>query len=91
MGGQRYQHFEDVFKKSWRNLERPQDVLQKRFQDIFKASPRHFEDVFKASCKDVFKMFSRRIIKLIAFVSASLRRIQYVSEKYFKDGNLERD
>ena len=61
-----------VFKMSSRRL---QDVLSKRLEDIFKTSSRRFEDafktslrhlqdVFKTSCKDIFKTFSRRIIKL---------------------------
>ena len=49
--------FEDVFKTSAR-------LLEKRLQHIFKTSSRCFEDVFKTSCKDIFKTFSRRIIKL---------------------------
>ena len=66
-------HLQDVLPR------RLQDVLQKRLQDIFKTSSRrlqnvfktswktssrHLQDVFKTSCKDIFKTFSRRIIKL---------------------------
>ena len=59
----------NIFKTCWRRLQdifkTPcQDVLQKRFQDIFETFSRHFEGVFKTSWKDIFKMFSRRIIKL---------------------------
>ena len=65
-----------VLKRPSRHLaktssKRLQDVLQKHLQDIFKAFSRHFEDFFKTSsihlqnvCKDVFKTFSRSIIKL---------------------------
>ena len=71
---------QDVFKKSLQNILKtfwsPQDVLQKRLQGIFKTSSKllqgilqkrlqnFFQDMFKASCKVVFKVFSRRIIKL---------------------------
>ena len=41
-----------------------QDVLQKRLQDIFKTSSRRLQDIFKTSWKDIFKTFSRLIIKL---------------------------
>ena len=43
---------------------RLQDVLQKRLQDIFKASSRLFKDVFKTSSRrlqDVFKTLSKRL------------------------------
>ena len=51
---------------------RLQDVLKSSYQDVFKTLSRHLQDIlqkppqdiFKTSCKDVFKMFSRRIIKL---------------------------
>ena len=50
--------FQDVFKTS-----------AGRFQDVFKTSLRPFHGVFKTSskmsCKDSFKTFSRRTIKLI--------------------------
>ena len=67
---------QDVFKTFSRHLaktssKRLQDVLRnvfetssRRFQDVFKTYSRRFEDVFNASCKDPFKTFSRRIIKL---------------------------
>ena len=52
-----------------------QEFLLRRLQDVFKTSSRHLQDVFqtfwrllqdifKTSWKDVFKTFSRRIIKL---------------------------
>ena len=60
-----------VFKTFSRRLQdvskRLQDLLQKRLQDIFKTSSRSFEHVFKTSCKDVFKTFSRGIIKSHCF------------------------
>ena len=49
-----------VFKTSSKGL---QDVLQKHLQDIFKMSSRHF----KTPCKDAFKTFWRRIIRLNCF------------------------
>ena len=49
-------HLQDVFKRPW-------DVLQKPLQDFLKASPRRLQDIFKTSWKDVFKTFSRRIIR----------------------------
>ena len=46
---------------------------------IFKTSlQKHLQDIFKTSCKQVFKTFSRRIIKLTALVNTSSRRIQRV-------------
>ena len=48
---------QDVFKTSSKRL---QDVLK----NVSKTSSRRIEDVFKTSCKDIFKTFSRRIIKL---------------------------
>ena len=45
-----------------------QDVFKtfsRRLQDVLKTSSRCLEDIFKTSCKDIFKMFSRRTIKLI--------------------------
>ena len=63
---------------------RPQDVLQNCLQDIFKTSSRRFEDVFKA--------FSRRIIKLNCscqqVFKMSSRYIQNVSDTSFKDAYL---
>ena len=51
-------HLQDTFKTSWQDVFKTsskcyQEILQKRLQDILKTS-----------CKDIFKTFSRRIIKL---------------------------
>ena len=55
---------QDVFKASSRRLQDIFKTSSKHFQDIFKTSSRLFEDVFKTSCKDLFKTFPKRIIKL---------------------------
>ena len=62
-------HLQDIFKTFWRNL---QDVFKTSCQDIFKTSSKRLQDVlqkrlqdiFKTSSKDVFKTFSRCIIRL---------------------------
>ena len=57
--------FQDVFKTSSRRLA---NTSSRHLQDVFKTSSRRLDkrlqDIFKTSCKDIFKMFSRRIIKL---------------------------
>ena len=61
--------FQDVFKTSSRRFE---DVLQRRLlhvfktscKNVFKTSSRRFEDIFKTFWKDIFRKFSRHIIKL---------------------------
>ena len=80
---------QDVFKTFSRC---PAKTSSRRFQDVFrmssrrltKTSWRHLQDVFKTSCKDIFKMVSRRIIKLNC-------SCQQVFEKYCKDGYLQKD
>ena len=63
---------QDVVKTFSRRLSKTssrhlQDVF-KTFQDVFTTSSRHLgkrlQDIFKTSCKDIFKTFSRRIIQL---------------------------
>ena len=54
-------HLQDTFKTSWQDVFKTsskcyQEILQKRLQDILKTS-----------CKDIFKTFSRHIIKLNCF------------------------
>ena len=81
-------------KTSWRRLSSSssEDVLVKtnifvlaiRLQDVFKTFWRCLQDVFKTFCKDIFKMFSRRIIKLNY-------SCWQVFEKYCKDGYLHKD
>ena len=59
---------QDVLRK---RLEGNFKAFSTHLQDIFKTSPKLLQDVlqkrlpdnFKTSCKDVFKAFSRRIIK----------------------------
>ena len=63
---------QDVFKTFSRSLQEVFKTCSRRLvktfsrllQNLFKTSSRHFEDVFK-HLQDVFKIFSRRIIKLI--------------------------
>ena len=60
---------EDVFKTSWsRQIYLSWPCLLNVFNTSFKTSSRSFvkrlQDVFKTSRKDIFKTFSRRIIKL---------------------------
>ena len=52
---------QEVFKTSSRRLVK---TFSRLLQNVFKTSSRHFEDVFK-HLQDVFKIFSRRIIRLI--------------------------
>ena len=72
-----WRRLEDVFrlrleKTSSRRLDQDEYVRlsltsSRRFQDVFKTPSRRFEDLFKTSCKDIFKTFSSRTIKLICF------------------------
>ena len=69
---------QDASKTSCKNVLK---TSSRRLQDILKTSRRRFQDIFKTFCKDVFKRFSRRIIKLNCFYTSS-RCIRYVSERY---------
>ena len=53
--------------------------LQKRLQEIFKASSRRFEDVFRTSYQDVFKMSCKNVFK------TSSRRLAKMSSRHFQD------
>ena len=64
----------NVFKKFWRCLQDFFKISSRRLQNAFKTSSRNLQDVFKTfwrrlqgifktSCKEIFKTFSRRIIK----------------------------
>ena len=68
---------QDVFKMSCKDVS--QDIFKtssntscrnifntssRCLQGVFKTSSRRLQDIFKTSCEDVFKTFSRRIIKL---------------------------
>ena len=57
-------HFQYVFKTFSRRLQDVFKTSSRRLQDIFKTSSRRLQDIFKTSCKDIFKTFSRCIIKL---------------------------
>ena len=78
---------QDVFKTSCQDvlLRRLQDVLQKRLQDIVKTTSRRLQkrlqDIFKTSCKDAFKMFWRRIIRLNCLPSSRIC-LGHTSEKF---------
>ena len=54
---------QDVFKTSSRHFS-----SSRHLQDVFKTSSRRLQkrlqDIFKTSCKDTFKMFWRRIVRL---------------------------
>ena len=52
-------------------------MSSRRLQDVFKTSSRYLQDIFKTSCKGIFKMFSRRTIKLIVLFNTSSRSIQH--------------
>ena len=55
----------DILKTSSKHLQESVfKTSSRRLENVFKTSSRGFEDVFKTSCKDLFKTFSRRIIKL---------------------------
>ena len=64
--------FQDIFKTTSRRIAKAssrylQDVFKtfsRSLQDIFKTFWRRLQDVFKMFCKDLFKTFSKRIIKL---------------------------
>ena len=72
-----YIRLQDVFKMSCKDVS--QDIFKtssntscrnifntssRCLQGVFKTSSRRLQDIFKTSCEDVFKTFSRRIIKL---------------------------
>ena len=65
-------HLQDVLKTSSRHL---QDTFKTSWQDVFKTSSKCYQeilqkrlqDILKTSCKDIFKTFSRHIIKLNCF------------------------
>ena len=76
---------QDVFKTSSRHLQkRFQDIFKtfwKRLQGVFKTSSRRLQDIFKTSCKDAFKMFWRRIIRLNCLPSSRIC-LGHTSEKF---------
>ena len=83
----KYIHLTHVFR---RRLEQDQYIrLVILLQDVLL---RRFQDFFKTSCKNVFKSFSRRLIKLncscLHVLKMSSRHIQNVSETYSKVGYL---
>ena len=54
--------FQDVFKTSWRGLQRNTFRLPRRLQDVFKTSPKTcFQDVLHLCLQDVFKTSSRHL------------------------------
>ena len=55
-------HLHNIFKMSWRCYH--QEMSSRHIQDILQTSLRRLQGIFKASWKDVFKTFSRSIIKL---------------------------
>ena len=61
-------HLQDVFKTFWRRLQNvfktSWKTSSRHLQDVFKTFWRRLQDIFKTSCKDIFKTFSRCIIKL---------------------------
>ena len=57
--------FEDLFKTSSKRLQDLFKASSRRLQDVLKTSSRCLQDIFKTSCKDIFKTFPRRTIKLI--------------------------
>ena len=52
---------QDVFKMSSRRFEDVFNTFSRHIQDVL---PRRLQDIFTTSCKDIFKTFSRRIMKL---------------------------
>ena len=79
-----YSSWPYVFKTFSRRL---QDVLPRHLpcKNVFKTSSRRLQkrlpDIFKTACKDAFKMFWRRIIRLDC-LSSSRIRLEHTSEKY---------
>ena len=78
--------FQDVFKMSCENFFK---TSSRRLQDVLKTSSKSLQDVLqkrlpnilKTSCKDVFKSFSRRIIRLNCLPMSRIYLGQ-VSEKF---------
>ena len=60
---------QDVFKTSW---SRP---IYSSWPYVFKTSLRCLQDIFKTSCKDIFKMFSRRTTRLNCLTRSHLWEI----------------
>ena len=54
----------NIFVLAIRLTKTSSRCLQNVFKTSWKTSSRHFQDIFKTPCKDIFKRFSRRIIKL---------------------------
>ena len=75
LGHTSWRRLQDVFKTFLRCLQDVSKTFSRRLQNVFKTFSRHFQDVFKTSswrlqdifrtsCKNIFKIFSRHIIKL---------------------------
>ena len=89
---------EDVFKTSSRCLSRDQYIrlghtFSKRPQDVLQ---KHIQYVFKTFSTRLAKISSRRFQDVSSsqtdFINTSSRSIQHVSERFFsKDGYLQRD
>ena len=85
--------FQDVFKTSWRRLQRNTFRLPRRLQDVFKTYlqyvfQKRLQGVFKMSSQDVFKTFSRRFQNVLArlfFKTTSRRRLATMSRRHLQD------
>ena len=59
-----YSSWPYVFKTSSRCLQDVFKTSSRRLQGVFKTSSRRLQGIFKTSCKDIFKTFPRRTIRL---------------------------
>ena len=73
--------FEDVFKTSSKRLQDLFKASSRRLQDVLKTSSRCLQDIFKTSCKDIFKTFWRRIIRLNCLPRSRIC-LDHTSEKF---------
>ena len=84
---------QDVFKTSSTHLQN--FFAKTSCQDVLKTTSKRLQDALQRCLQDIFKTFSRRIIKLNCFSSpvfkTSSRRIQYVFETNCEDEYLQRD
>ena len=84
-------HLQDIFKTSSRRF---QDVLKtspRLIQEVLKTSSRRPQEALQGSLQDVLKMYYQVKQFLLNVFKMTLRRIQNVSEKYCKDGCLQKD
>ena len=86
--------FQDVLKTPWKKVFK---TSSRYLQDVFNTSSEHpqdvllrrLQDVFNMSCKDVFKTFSRRTIRLNCLPRSRIC-LGHISEKFMSSAeNLQ--